>query len=149
MIALRLSQALRACNALLDSFPVLGSMTDKSQTMSMTPCYLPKSSVLHARPSIIFDPTHIGVFPFTSSVFAPCYFLFFRFKAPLMATSAVAIAIFSLLSVTFLFLFLTVVSSRRNRKESTRFFHPYTNYGGGGDKDGSDVHQGLLFLLNF
>jgi alpha-1,2-mannosyltransferase len=51
-----------------------------------------------------------------------------------MATSTVAIAIFSLLSATFLFLFLTLVSSRRNRKKSIGFFHPYTNDGGGGER---------------
>ncbi|KAF3333914.1 GDP-Man:Man(3)GlcNAc(2)-PP-Dol alpha-1,2-mannosyltransferase [Carex littledalei] len=47
---------------------------------------------------------------------------------------AIAIAILSLLFATFLFLSLTVISSRRNRKKSVGFFHPYTNDGGGGER---------------
>lgn len=47
---------------------------------------------------------------------------------------AIAIAVLSLVFATFLFLSLTVISSRRNRKKSVGFFHPYTNDGGGGER---------------
>ncbi|KAJ4788171.1 hypothetical protein LUZ62_039417 [Rhynchospora pubera] len=51
-----------------------------------------------------------------------------------MTTLTIFLAIFSLLLAICLYFSLIVASSRRNRRKSVGFFHPYTNDGGGGER---------------